>query len=1406
MTSSKEILGRYITVGVQEEILLGLIEDADYDGVASIIGTVKLADGVAENVGKKMCEKLEESLLSFVSVDDDADRQEDEVKQLWKLLGVCVQLQGSRDFVIEYLSGILLAFIDSGKNHLFYRGSSADLAATRACAMERKSNIDVNKSLDGTKILEVIENLVLQMGTQDEVEHTIGSDSSIGNLLFLLSVCKEEQLANKATSLFKWWVPAFSNTCQRDSQFDNDVWGLVESTLQDSNMTSSAATVRNVFVFWLRMLLENGFSDASRAFVQKNEYWRIIQYGLGHEVHEIKKVVLSIMRLSLKLIRQESMSVDCSLLVFSGEETQMNSWKRFTTIYEIVGIDTALNQCEAAAPDILDTFQDENIHASWGLIILSTGLRATMESVRKFTLRLMLQIENKNVFQSNLSLLQTVFLPATMQASFFNVSGDRCNYADALVEFVSEIVQTSVDKEAISQLILQTLYDCRTMFDAARVFIAYGLLSGLQKNKSRILTSESVSMIKLLFMGECEESVLQTTMQCTLLKLLLYTNISAFEFLQVLVAHVKSVDTYEYATSVIGIFRDFCIVNYPQGLEVHEVPQEPLYQVFAYELFDTQPLEFSNEFLKELIKSGSNCSNLSEKYHSFLTELVDMKTVDYKDSKVVLDLEQFTPPVYSAINPLPLLQALLDQFDAAKFDFFVALFSKVMQSTSTLTLSFDQLIAIYDVIKQHVSSHNQSSFRYKDEIYANFFKLAGVCIKSTHLDDNQIEELITLIIKNVDNDNSNYAGNLEVSYLCQSILDLYVLPTLHTLSGKEERIVERILGLQCSMWDSLIEERLVLNQQPLHLAIIKGIFHHAVFLAALSDEFTFSLLLRYGNAILDQSFSRRTLKPCLSHQIVSFMELYGKSLPDRDYSDFVTLLVNIFIHESMNLNIFTLKPVIAKLYDKKLRLYVQGGLYKHIYGDDEIVTRANIVKSLLLSTKEFKQHFLMSMLENDSNILKAKKKTDGPEEIQRLLKWQLCLLSIKSVNNKTLTELCVEYIIPSLVGESSPLVRVYSEWFVAYNIWQSHEEGTENPNEETLLGLLEDSSRPAVQTSIERLLFLAVKASKESGKFTSLTEKFLAQLVTNCSSNKPLIRHFSNSLMLLFWPTFQDDIKDDTLKSVIFKLYSDAKKIQVQGQFRAGDANTWSILDDLKLTSIFGGVLLKIMDHDVPYIPSKVFNQVNIQEDEYPVGSEENQLWLSKRNNNVASKTELQKNSPLQTKSGAWEVVLDFDNEKSAENVKRSELIVIASLVDKAPNLGGICRLCDVLGVGTMTVHDIRVKQHPQFKNVAVTADNWMPIEEVPVDQIVTYMNTKKLEGYTLIGLEQTDSSIELNSEYRFPSKSVILLGTEAHGIPGHLLKELDLCLEIKQSGVIRSMNIQTATAVIVHSYSIQHL
>ena len=140
---------------------------------------------------------------------------------------------------------------------------------------------------------------------------------------------------------------------------------------------------------------------------------------------------------------------------------------------------------------------------------------------------------------------------------------------------------------------------------------------------------------------------------------------------------------------------------------------------------------------------------------------------------------------------------------------------------------------------------------------------------------------------------------------------------------------------------------------------------------------------------------------------------------------------------------------------------------------------------------------------------------------------------------------------------------------------------------------------------------------------------------------------------------------------------------------------------------------------------------------------------------------EVSSSSFYKLKSGAWNTIMDADavvddvnntnNSVRGSEIPRSELIVVSSLVDKPPNLGGICRLCDVLGAGLLTLHDIEVKNHINFKTVAVTADQWMPMIEVKMENIKQYLLDKKREGYTLIGLEQTDKSIELNNDLKFP-------------------------------------------------------
>jgi len=140
----------------------------------------------------------------------------------------------------------------------------------------------------------------------------------------------------------------------------------------------------------------------------------------------------------------------------------------------------------------------------------------------------------------------------------------------------------------------------------------------------------------------------------------------------------------------------------------------------------------------------------------------------------------------------------------------------------------------------------------------------------------------------------------------------------------------------------------------------------------------------------------------------------------------------------------------------------------------------------------------------------------------------------------------------------------------------------------------------------------------------------------------------------------------------------------------------------------------------------------------------------------------------------------------------RQGLILVASLVDKVPNLAGLTRTCEVFRAAALAVSDI-----------SVTAEQWMPLLEVPEADLSHWMVQKRAEGYRLIGVEQTAGSTLL-PELAFPPKSVLLLGREREGIPLELLQLLDHTVEIPQLGVIRSLNVHVSGAIALYEYSRQ--
>ncbi|CAH8386786.1 unnamed protein product [Eruca vesicaria subsp. sativa] len=151
----------------------------------------------------------------------------------------------------------------------------------------------------------------------------------------------------------------------------------------------------------------------------------------------------------------------------------------------------------------------------------------------------------------------------------------------------------------------------------------------------------------------------------------------------------------------------------------------------------------------------------------------------------------------------------------------------------------------------------------------------------------------------------------------------------------------------------------------------------------------------------------------------------------------------------------------------------------------------------------------------------------------------------------------------------------------------------------------------------------------------------------------------------------------------------------------------------------------------------------------------------------------------------------------------RQSLILVASLVDRIPNLAGLARTCEIFKASGLVVGDASIIHDKQFQLISVTAEKWVPIVEVPVNSLKLFLEKKKREGFSILGLEQTANSVSLD-KYQFPKKTVLVLGREKEGIPVDIIHVLDACVEIPQLGVVRSLNVHVSGAIALWEYTRQ--
>ncbi|KAK1007554.1 hypothetical protein LTR54_006280 [Friedmanniomyces endolithicus] len=179
----------------------------------------------------------------------------------------------------------------------------------------------------------------------------------------------------------------------------------------------------------------------------------------------------------------------------------------------------------------------------------------------------------------------------------------------------------------------------------------------------------------------------------------------------------------------------------------------------------------------------------------------------------------------------------------------------------------------------------------------------------------------------------------------------------------------------------------------------------------------------------------------------------------------------------------------------------------------------------------------------------------------------------------------------------------------------------------------------------------------------------------------------------------------------------------------------------------------------------------------------------------------------LQTKGSASTSTSLSPPPHNNNNNNNNHLIVIASLVENPHNLGGLSRISEALGASSLHLaNPPKTLTTKAFLSLSVTSHLHLPIHPLPIPALPSYLAAKRSEGFTVVGLEQTDRSLVLGSAgCKLPERVVLVLGSERAGIPARVLAECGVLVEIEQRGVTRSLNVQTAAGVVLFEYMRQH-
>jgi len=145
--------------------------------------------------------------------------------------------------------------------------------------------------------------------------------------------------------------------------------------------------------------------------------------------------------------------------------------------------------------------------------------------------------------------------------------------------------------------------------------------------------------------------------------------------------------------------------------------------------------------------------------------------------------------------------------------------------------------------------------------------------------------------------------------------------------------------------------------------------------------------------------------------------------------------------------------------------------------------------------------------------------------------------------------------------------------------------------------------------------------------------------------------------------------------------------------------------------------------------------------------------------------------------------------------LKKNPFLLVAESIEKPGNLGTILRSCDAAGVDAVIVCDPTTDIHnPNVVRSSVGTLFTLPVIEASSEETLAYL---KEHGIAVLAATPHAKSEFTQTDLKVPL--AIVVGTEQYGLSENWMKNADISVRIPMFGIADSLNVASATTILLY-------